>query len=708
MRNAERYLAQGKIRAAIDEYKQVVGHDPKDFGTMNMLGDLYTKNSEKREAVGCYNIVAEHYSKQGFAQKAIAIYNKISKLEPGSVEISAKLAELYKLKGSFKEAKSHYIMLAEHYQNNGRKIEALDIWKQIALLDPNNIEVYLTIAESYLKENQINEAADAFAESGIRQTKAGKHEDALTSYTRALDLKQDDSKILAGFVNAKFVEGKPDEAAQKLSEILESQPHNRDIRFLLIDCHIAARNIAEAETAVIKLVEQEPANYSKLLDVAKLYLLDNDMVSASRVLTMSSEHMLVGGKAEEFYAIVTEILTKDPEQIDALRLLTRFCTWQRDDAALRDSLIRLFDAAKKGNSTDDERYALSQLVMIIPHEVEYAERLKEINAEYGFDQNEIYDSSFEKQFLSNGNGNISSSIKADDAGDISSAEIFSNAPAANVLEFAVVNDDYSSINGFEVAGQTFEKYSNEAEIVSSPSPDLIEDEGDTEWELPVSDELRLQKEVESIKFYIESGYTDLSEKAIGELRSEFGERQEIEGLTAALGAFRAINDENEPIVTQVSEVFEPKGFDLNDLRSELGLAEDSGADDDADYDTHYHTAVAYQEMGLTEEAIKEFQEAVTLVGPNDGTRRFFSCSNLLGHCFMQKGMPNLAVKWFKRTLETPNLCDEEKQGLWYEIAGAYEADGDIENASKYFEQVYAENINFRDVSERVKSMAVHQ
>ena len=69
-------------------------------------------------------------------------------------------------------------------------------------------------------------------------------------------------------------------------------------------------------------------------------------------------------------------------------------------------------------------------------------------------------------------------------------------------------------------------------------------------------------------------------------------------------------------------------------------------------------------------------------------------------------MPNLALTWFQRTLETPGLSDDEKQGLWYELAGAYEAEGDSENAGKYFEQVYAENINFRDVSERVRGMAV--
>src|SRR3979411_559534 len=66
MRNAERFVAQGKIRAAIDEYRSVVDNDPRDIATLNMLGDLHAKNADKKEAVSCYMLVAEHYNVQGF------------------------------------------------------------------------------------------------------------------------------------------------------------------------------------------------------------------------------------------------------------------------------------------------------------------------------------------------------------------------------------------------------------------------------------------------------------------------------------------------------------------------------------------------------------------------------------------------------------------------------------------------------------------
>ncbi len=48
VRAAEKYLAQGKIPAAIKEYRAIVEHDPTDFTALNMLGDLHAARAAKR------------------------------------------------------------------------------------------------------------------------------------------------------------------------------------------------------------------------------------------------------------------------------------------------------------------------------------------------------------------------------------------------------------------------------------------------------------------------------------------------------------------------------------------------------------------------------------------------------------------------------------------------------------------------------------
>ncbi|MGI8811630.1 MAG: tetratricopeptide repeat protein [Pyrinomonadaceae bacterium] len=686
MRSAERFLAQGKIRAAIGEYELVVKHDPKDFGTLNILGDLYIKSSEKPLAIPCYTKVAEHYAELGFAQKAIAVYNKIAKVDPTSLAVSAKLAELYKLKGSVREARSHYVTLAEHYQKAGKKVEALAIWEQIALLDPTNTAVFLNIAGSYLEENQPDGAIEAYTECGNRFTAQKKHEEALDCFAKALDIRADDPRALAGFVATKFSQNQPQEAARSLEILLEKQPFNREIIHLLIDCYLSAGDTAAAERTVIRLAEHEPANYPKFLELASIYLEKNDLASTGRILTMSAEHMLVGGQAKEFNGLVREVLSRDPDHLEALRLLVKYCAWQRDEKGFREALVRLAEIAQTSGCIEDERYALAQLTVLMPQEIGYADRLRQINEENGFEDPFVAESLFDKQFFKekkgilpivNGNGSGNGTANGNSEG---------NTP----VEFELVpgaEENASATDQPEAEGGE----ALDAEVIQA----------DQEEDLRPASEIKLFKEIESIRFYVDSGYLELAEKAINELRGEYAERPEVIELEEYFKNGTAIAaTEIDPVIPVITG-----SFDLGELRSELGL-EEADVPSDSDYETHYQTAVAYQEMGLVEQAIHEFQEAVNCIPPNDGTRRFFQCANLLGHCFMQQGMPKLALKWFDRTLETVGLDEEEKQALWYEVGAAYEMDGDIVNAAKYFEYVYAENVDFRDVRNRMKSFMV--
>ena len=46
---AEKFLSQGKISAAIKEYRQIIKHDDSDLTTLNMLGDLWRARAKKRK-----------------------------------------------------------------------------------------------------------------------------------------------------------------------------------------------------------------------------------------------------------------------------------------------------------------------------------------------------------------------------------------------------------------------------------------------------------------------------------------------------------------------------------------------------------------------------------------------------------------------------------------------------------------------------------
>jgi pilus assembly protein FimV len=117
-----------------------------------------------------------------------------------------------------------------------------------------------------------------------------------------------------------------------------------------------------------------------------------------------------------------------------------------------------------------------------------------------------------------------------------------------------------------------------------------------------------------------------------------------------------------------------------------------------DYDTRYNLGIAYKEMGLIDEAIAEFQLAAK------DEARLLECASMLGICFMEKGMPKLAMKWFEKGLDTPNRRDEEYQALRYDLAVAHEAAGDTQRALSLYTELYGQDASFRDVATKLREL----
>ena len=119
-----------------------------------------------------------------------------------------------------------------------------------------------------------------------------------------------------------------------------------------------------------------------------------------------------------------------------------------------------------------------------------------------------------------------------------------------------------------------------------------------------------------------------------------------------------------------------------------GVAENLSPED---YDTHFNLGIAYREMGLLDEAIGEFQLA------SKDIEHLVECCSMLGICFLDKGLPELAVKWYKRGLEVPNLIEDRQLGLLYDMGNALALAGDRDAAYKTFVEIYGINSNYRDI-----------
>jgi tetratricopeptide (TPR) repeat protein len=146
---------------------------------------------------------------------------------------------------------------------------------------------------------------------------------------------------------------------------------------------------------------------------------------------------------------------------------------------------------------------------------------------------------------------------------------------------------------------------------------------------------------------------------------------------------------------------EPTGDEQRDFDDMLaqfkkGIDASLGADD---VQAHYDLGIAFKEMGLIDEAISEFQKALR------GAEGRLRTSEALGSCFFEKGQFTVAATVLRRAVETDQSGDEAKIGLLYWLGRCAEEMGQSVEALNYYQRVFAVDIGFQDVNQRVKSLA---
>src|ERR1700745_199183 len=224
--NAEKLVAKGKIDAAIKEYERLLDDNPNDVNTLNRIGDLWVRINRNDEAVKTFGKIADHYSRDGFFLKAIAIYKKINKLDPSKLDIYAKLADLYGKQGLAMEAKRQYQVLADYYLKHGDPANALAIYRKISELDPNSINVHVKLADLYSQNNQTKEALKEYDRVGRMLLKRGMLDEAVQVFKKALKIDAGNIE-LAESLGPALLEAKDfDNAIQIVKTSIESSPDN--------------------------------------------------------------------------------------------------------------------------------------------------------------------------------------------------------------------------------------------------------------------------------------------------------------------------------------------------------------------------------------------------------------------------------------------------------------------------------------------------
>ncbi len=150
---------------------------------------------------------------------------------------------------------------------------------------------------------------------------------------------------------------------------------------------------------------------------------------------------------------------------------------------------------------------------------------------------------------------------------------------------------------------------------------------------------------------------------------------------------------------------EDAGVDLAEMFGELKHDLEVGASTtEEDPETHYNLGIAFREMGLLDEAIGELQKTCQAVDRGHPFPQVMQTYTWLAQCFLDKGVPQAAIRWYDKALTAPGVDEDTRTALHYELAAAYETSGDKPSALKHFMEVYGRNIDYRDVAERIKPL----
>ena len=158
------------------------------------------------------------------------------------------------------------------------------------------------------------------------------------------------------------------------------------------------------------------------------------------------------------------------------------------------------------------------------------------------------------------------------------------------------------------------------------------------------------------------------------------------------------------LADELSEESGDDGSDVLDVEAvfaqfKKGVEQQIGAEDT---DTHFDLGIAYKEMGLLNDAIREF--ALCAVNPH----RECMSNTMIGICHIERGDISAAIGAFKKALYADHKTDREELGLYFELGKAYDGVRDPQEALYYYEKVKKRDPKFMQVSERILALTQPQ
>jgi pilus assembly protein FimV len=383
--SAEKLVAKGKIEPAIKEYERLLEDNPNDVNTLNRIGDLWVRINRNDEAVKVFTKIADHYSKDGFFLKAIAIYKKINKLDPSKLDVYARLADLYAKQGLAMEAKSQYQVLADYYLKHGDPSNAVTIYRKISELDPNSINVHVKLADLYVQVGKTAEALKEYDRVGRMLLKRAMLDEAVQVFRKALKIDPRNTELVDSLVTA-LLEAKDFENARQIVETaLEGNHEHPKLLAMLGRIQLGRGDAAGARTTLERAAAADPNEPSVRETLADLYLKQSDAERALDMMVPLTERALARGERHAAIEMLNRILRVDAKHIATLERLVAVYQRLNEETNVLSSMNSLAEAHVARGSFEEASKVLEKLIQREPQNAQHRTKLQFVRSQMGLD-----------------------------------------------------------------------------------------------------------------------------------------------------------------------------------------------------------------------------------------------------------------------------------------------------------------------------------
>jgi tetratricopeptide (TPR) repeat protein len=381
--SAEKLVAKGKIEPAIKEYERLLDDNPNDVNTLNRIGDLWVRINRNDEAVKVFAKIADHYSKDGFFLKAIAIYKKINKLDPSKLDIYAKLADLYAKQGLAMEAKSQYQVLADYYLKHGDPGNALVIYRKISELDPNSINVHVKLADLYSQNNQKPEALKEYDRVGRMLLKRSMLDEAVQVFKKALKIDSSNVELVESLVTALLEAKDYENALQIVQTSIETS--GDDARLLAINGRIllAKGDLAGARAALERALSRDANAAGVRESLSDLYVRVGNADGALEMLAPLVEKAVGRGERGVAVEMLNRILRVDSSHTPTLERLVALYARLNEETNILSSMSSLAEAHVAKGQYEKAAEVLDKLIQREPQNAQHRTKLQFVRSQMG-------------------------------------------------------------------------------------------------------------------------------------------------------------------------------------------------------------------------------------------------------------------------------------------------------------------------------------